>query len=201
MINFFLFNLTQGSWPSRSCRWSRRSRTPRSRESGRRSDPSTTGTRHPPPPWRRDPGCSQRKISLRTHRPAQVITKTLLSLLSTLHSSPSPPQKKDQTKAKIYPIWPGPGSGGGHTSGTKKFSGGVGTRTLNFIHQSGAANLSSLDNRPELQNTMCQLVHASLAAGTWSKYASGWKAFQDFEAFVSKTFTWPLSKDTERFCY
>ena len=45
---------------------------------------------------------------------------------------------------------------------------------------------------------MCQLVHASLAAGTWSKYASGWKAFQDFEAFVSKTFTWPLSKDTLR---
>ena len=74
----------------------------------------------------------------------------------------------------------------------------MGTRTLNFIHQSGAANLSSLDNRPELQNTMCQLVHASLAAGTWSKYASGWKAFQDFEAFVSKTFTWPLSKDTLR---
>ena len=99
MINFF-FNLTQGSWPSRSCRWSRRSRTPRSRESGRRSDPSTTGTRRPPPPRRRDPGCSQRRISLRTHRPAQVITKTLLSLLSTLHSSPSPPKKKTKQKLK-----------------------------------------------------------------------------------------------------
>ena len=45
---------------------------------------------------------------------------------------------------------------------------------------------------------MCQLIHASLAAGTWNKYASGWRAFEAYEIFVGKSFSWPLSKDTLR---
>ena len=49
-----------------------------------------------------------------------------------------------------------------------------------------------------MQDNMCQLIHASLAAGTWSKYASGWRAFEAYQAFVAKRFSWPLSKDTLR---
>ena len=79
-----------------------------------------------------------------------------------------------------------------------KYSRGTSSGTLSLISQSGAADLSSIKDRPELQDSMCQLVHASLASSTWSKYASGWKAFSAYEEYVQKNFSWPLEKDTLR---
>jgi len=36
-------------------------------------------------------------------------------------------------------------------------------------------------------------VNASLARATWGKYASGWRAFCQFEVFHQSSFAWPLS--------
>jgi hypothetical protein len=40
------------------------------------------------------------------------------------------------------------------------------------------------------------LLHASVAASTWSRYASGWKAFESFEIQAKKNFKWPLDSKT-----
>ena len=87
--------------------------------------------------------------------------------------------------------------GGGHTTRTK-YSEGGGSHTLNFITQMGASSLVSLEGKSSLQDSMCKLIHASLAVGTWQKYASGWRAFDAYEAYVGKKFSWPLNMDTLR---
>jgi hypothetical protein len=51
---------------------------------------------------------------------------------------------------------------------------------------------------PELQQEMCKLLHASLAATTWARYESGWKAFQLFENYMSQKFPLPLSMEVVR---
>ena len=79
-----------------------------------------------------------------------------------------------------------------------KYSSGAGSGTLSTISQLGVADLVSIRDRPELQDSMCQLVHASLASSTWNKYASGWRAFSAYEEHVQKKFSWPLEKDTLR---
>ena len=80
----------------------------------------------------------------------------------------------------------------------RKFSDGYGSSTLSLINSSGAASLASLNGQTDLQDSMCKLIHASLATSTWSKYASGWRAFYAYEQHVKKSFSWPLSKDTLR---
>jgi hypothetical protein len=49
------------------------------------------------------------------------------------------------------------------------------------------------------------MLHASLAASTWSKYESGWACFAKFEEYAEESFTWPLSKQVIRcfivYCY
>jgi len=55
-----------------------------------------------------------------------------------------------------------------------------------------------LEKRPEAQFKSSLLIHASLAKSTWSKYASGWRAFEDFQFFSWKRFEFPLSKDNIR---
>jgi hypothetical protein len=42
---------------------------------------------------------------------------------------------------------------------------------------------------------MAGYVHASVAASTWSRYASGWKAFEEFQREAKKQFTWPLGSE------
>ena len=80
----------------------------------------------------------------------------------------------------------------------KKYSRGGGSGTLHLINQSGATALQSLQGRPSLQADMGHLLHASLAAGTWSKYASGWNMFTAFESHAKTKFSWPLEKDVLR---
>ena len=80
----------------------------------------------------------------------------------------------------------------------KKYSRGGGSGTLHLINQSGATALQSLQGRPSLQTDMGHLLHASLAAGTWSKYASGWNMFTAFESHAKTKFSWPLEKDVLR---
>ena len=45
---------------------------------------------------------------------------------------------------------------------------------------------------------MGRLLYASLAAGTWSKYKSGWKAFDSYEAWLGKKLQWPIGKEELR---
>jgi len=62
---------------------------------------------------------------------------------------------------------------------------------------------AALDLPPSLGAAMTEeayrgLINASLAKSTWSKYASGWKAFCEFEQFHQTSFGWPLSSQTWR---
>ena len=45
---------------------------------------------------------------------------------------------------------------------------------------------------------MGRLLYASLAAGTWIKYKSGWKAFDSYEAWLGKKLQWPIGKEELR---
>ena len=49
-----------------------------------------------------------------------------------------------------------------------------------------------------MQENMSKLLHASLAAGTWKKYASGWRMFDNYEAALQKSCQWPLNKEVLR---
>lgn len=60
------------------------------------------------------------------------------------------------------------------------------------------SKLSSLENRPELQKSASEFIHASLSKNTWGKYASGWNAFKKYEEYVGKSFVWPLGADEIR---
>jgi hypothetical protein len=42
------------------------------------------------------------------------------------------------------------------------------------------------------------LVNASLAASSWAKYESGWRAFQAFELYEGRAADWPLTIETFR---
>jgi hypothetical protein len=48
---------------------------------------------------------------------------------------------------------------------------------------------------PAVRQAMGDLLHASMAASTWQRYASGWRAWQDFELHAATTFDWPLSRE------
>lgn len=80
----------------------------------------------------------------------------------------------------------------------EKYSKGGGTDILALINQSGGSALKTLGTVPKLSENMSCLLHASLASGTWKKYASGWKTFDAYEAWIGKKFSWPLSKETIR---
>jgi len=57
--------------------------------------------------------------------------------------------------------------------------------------------LAPLPNLPtQLASQAASLLGASLAAGSWKKYESGWNAFKDFEKFSRKRFAWPLDRET-----
>lgn len=59
-----------------------------------------------------------------------------------------------------------------------------------------AALLPPLPNLPPLLATQAaSLIGASLATGSWKKYECGWKAFDAFENFSRKRFTWPLDRE------
>jgi len=49
-----------------------------------------------------------------------------------------------------------------------------------------------------LREELAALVHASLSKGTWNKYASGWKAFEDFQDYTKERCRWPLGSNTIR---
>jgi len=62
---------------------------------------------------------------------------------------------------------------------------------------------AALDLPPSLGAAMTEeayrgLVNASLARSTWAKYASGWKAFCEFEQYHQTSFGWPLAAHTWR---
>ena len=50
----------------------------------------------------------------------------------------------------------------------------------------------------KLADEAAALIHASLAKGTWEKYASGWKAFDSFQAYIGKQYKWPLPLEAYR---
>jgi hypothetical protein len=79
-----------------------------------------------------------------------------------------------------------------------KYSTGVGSKYYERLIQSGIASGPALNAVPELQNNMCKLVHASLAASTWARYESGWNAFLAFEKYTSQNYNLPLSVDVVR---
>ena len=79
-----------------------------------------------------------------------------------------------------------------------KYSTGDRSGTLGFINQAGATALPELGQVPSIRDNMSKLLHASLAAGTWKKYASGWRMFDAYEASLQRKFQWPLSKDVLR---
>jgi hypothetical protein len=43
---------------------------------------------------------------------------------------------------------------------------------------------------------MAGLMHASIAASTWSRYGTGWRTFEAFEQHAGTVFDWPLSRET-----
>jgi site-specific recombinase XerD len=56
-------------------------------------------------------------------------------------------------------------------------------------------NTSALAELPKVKAAMAGYIHASVASSTWSRYASGWKAFEEFQQAAGKQFTWPLEDD------
>jgi hypothetical protein len=54
----------------------------------------------------------------------------------------------------------------------------------------------ALSELPAVKAGLAGYIHASVAASTWSRYATGWRAFQNFQIKAKKEFTWPLSKKT-----
>lgn len=59
-------------------------------------------------------------------------------------------------------------------------------------------------NVRNLREARCELLHASLAKSTWSKYESAFKLFYTYETFIGKSCQWPLdpehAKDFATFC-
>jgi len=74
----------------------------------------------------------------------------------------------------------------------------MGGKYFHLVHFETGSRISALEGKPDSQLKSSLLIHASLAKSTWGKYASGWKAFDDFQFFVKKRFSWPLSNDTVR---
>jgi hypothetical protein len=66
------------------------------------------------------------------------------------------------------------------------------------IRESNVATGKVIGKVPHLQYEMCKLLHASLATSTWARYESGWRAFQQFENYMSQNFTLPLSMEVVR---
>jgi hypothetical protein len=60
----------------------------------------------------------------------------------------------------------------------------------------GILNTAALDNLPAVKQGMAGLMHASIAASTWSRYGTGWRTFEAFEQHAGTVFDWPLSKET-----
>jgi hypothetical protein len=61
-----------------------------------------------------------------------------------------------------------------------------------LIATAGVANNEALSELPEVRAGLAGLIHASVATSTWSRYASGWRAFKQFKKHTKKEFTWPL---------
>jgi len=76
----------------------------------------------------------------------------------------------------------------------RKYSAGSGSSFLTLIKSQQCAVVGT----PYLQEHSARLIHASLAGGTWQKYATGWRAFENYEIYVGRRFTWPLNKEVIR---
>ena len=81
-------------------------------------------------------------------------------------------------------------------SGYKKYSDGTDSPFLSFITNQSAP--VPHEGPAFLRKQSARLIHASLAATTWKKYSTGWKCFENFEAFSRQRFTWPLNKEVLR---
>jgi hypothetical protein len=79
-----------------------------------------------------------------------------------------------------------------------KYSTGFGSRFMDRIKESNIVTSQVMENVPQLKQEMCKLLHASLAASTWARYESGWRAFLLFESYMSKKFPLPLSMEVVR---
>jgi len=71
----------------------------------------------------------------------------------------------------------------------RKYS--AGTGTSRFIAIKGAGIATGF--HPKLRDKAAGILHASLAKGTWDKYSSGWRAFEDFQRYTNTVHTWPLA--------
>jgi hypothetical protein len=69
---------------------------------------------------------------------------------------------------------------------------------MSRIMESNVVTGHIIEKAPQLRQEMCKLLHASLAASTWARYESGWRAFLAFENYMSKKFTLPLSMEVVR---
>jgi hypothetical protein len=79
-----------------------------------------------------------------------------------------------------------------------KYSTGENSELFKHLMSSGVASAEVMTAGRGLKNSMCKLLHASLAASTWARYESGFRAFAAFEEHVGHAAAWPLSKETVR---
>jgi hypothetical protein len=86
-----------------------------------------------------------------------------------------------------------------HFSGNSKVTKySTGESSLLYSHLMDSALVQAPGVDPALRRDMCKLIHASLAASTWARYESGWRAFLAYESHVGHPASWPLSKETIR---
>jgi hypothetical protein len=83
-----------------------------------------------------------------------------------------------------------------HSALTAKYSTNISTAAGRLIVTAGIANNEALSELPAVRASLAGLLHASVAASTWSRYASGWKAFESFKIQAKKNFKWPLESKT-----
>jgi hypothetical protein len=83
-------------------------------------------------------------------------------------------------------------------AGSLKYSVGHGSDLLGFITEMNEASLGPVQQVAGMKETLGHCIHASLAAGTWQKYNTGWRAYNAFEAHTRTRFDWPLCKEAIR---
>jgi hypothetical protein len=64
-----------------------------------------------------------------------------------------------------------------------------------LIASAGILNTAALEKMPAVKQGMAGLVHAFIAASTWSRYATGWRTFEAFQQHTGTVFEWPLSRE------
>ena len=84
------------------------------------------------------------------------------------------------------------------TAKAVKYSWGQNSKLLEHIASSSVVQASQAVAGSNQALEMSRLLHASLAASTWARYESGFRAYVAFEQHVGCQLPWPLSKEALR---